>query len=43
MVTWKYGENFLIFSSEIWFDTFIGTDSRDLVNGYLLCLCVNLR
>jgi hypothetical protein len=31
------GRFYLIFPSELWFDTYIWTDSRDLANGYLLC------
>jgi len=34
---WDVGRYFLIFPSEIWFDTYIGNDSRDLANVYLLC------
>ena len=32
---------FLIFSSEIWFHTYIGTDSRDLANGNPLFTCIS--
>jgi len=34
---WDVGGDFIIFPSEICFNTYIGTDSRDLANGYLLC------
>jgi len=33
---------FSTFSSEIWFHTYIGTDSRDLANGYPLCTYIYL-
>jgi len=41
VVTWKCGEIFLILSSEMWFNKYIGIDSRGLANGYPLCTCVS--
>ena len=36
VVAWKCGETFLISSSEMWFHTYIGTDSRDWAIWYPL-------
>jgi len=35
------GRFFLIFSSEMWLDTYVVTDNRDLANAYPLCYCIS--